>query len=139
MLDGSVYQADTMFCVDPDCPCTEGRLSMLAVSARGSELVEVASARLTLEAMTPDEFVGERTQRETFTRLYLEWRRRHVAADARFRELRDATRRRGLELHEALSAQSKRRALVPPVQGAPGRNAPCPCGSGKKFKRCCAG
>jgi hypothetical protein len=22
--------------------------------------------------------------------------------------------------------------------GKPGRNSPCPCGSGKKFKRCCA-
>lgn len=25
------------------------------------------------------------------------------------------------------------------AQPPPGRNAPCPCGSGKKFKRCCAG
>ncbi|MBI2920641.1 MAG: SEC-C domain-containing protein [Planctomycetes bacterium] len=24
-----------------------------------------------------------------------------------------------------------------PPPGAPGRNVPCPCGSGKKFKRCC--
>ena len=23
------------------------------------------------------------------------------------------------------------------TEPAPGRNAPCPCGSGKKFKRCC--
>jgi hypothetical protein len=25
------------------------------------------------------------------------------------------------------------------VRGVPGRNDPCPCGSGKKYKRCCAG
>jgi uncharacterized protein YecA (UPF0149 family) len=34
------------------------------------------------------------------------------------------------------------RALRPPepVVAAPkiGRNEPCPCGSGKKFKKCCA-
>lgn len=33
--------------------------------------------------------------------------------------------------------------LPPPVEpirsdsGAPGRNDPCPCGSGKKYKKCC--
>jgi len=26
-----------------------------------------------------------------------------------------------------------------PAAAAPGRNAPCPCGSGKKFKNCCLG
>ena len=25
------------------------------------------------------------------------------------------------------------------VQGKPGRNATCPCGSGKKYKKCCGG
>lgn len=29
--------------------------------------------------------------------------------------------------------------ILPPVVAAkPGRNEPCPCGSGKKFKKCCA-
>lgn len=35
------------------------------------------------------------------------------------------------------------RALNPPepirVMSKPGRNEPCPCGSGRKFKKCCAG
>jgi len=49
------------------------------------------------------------------------------------------------------SAKSDRRNVVdpdaPPVPDAPveqakaehatGRNAPCPCGSGKKYKKCC--
>jgi hypothetical protein len=30
------------------------------------------------------------------------------------------------------------RSRVPPLARAVGRNDPCPCGSGKKFKRCCA-
>jgi SEC-C motif-containing protein len=30
--------------------------------------------------------------------------------------------------------------ILPPItEEKPGRNAPCPCGSGKKYKRCCAG
>ena len=27
--------------------------------------------------------------------------------------------------------------LLQPVKGMPGRNDACPCGSGKKFKKCC--
>ena len=26
---------------------------------------------------------------------------------------------------------------LPPIEEKTGRNAPCPCGSGKKYKRCC--
>jgi uncharacterized protein YecA (UPF0149 family) len=29
-------------------------------------------------------------------------------------------------------------ALRAPAAAPPGRNDPCPCGSGRKFKRCCA-
>ncbi len=50
------------------------------------------------------------------------------AQDLRWRE-------RGLALPEPLS----REVYVPPRVGAlpPGRNDPCTCGSGKKWKRCC--
>ena len=30
-------------------------------------------------------------------------------------------------------------AAVPPANSQPGRNDPCPCGSGKKYKNCCLG
>jgi uncharacterized protein YecA (UPF0149 family) len=30
-----------------------------------------------------------------------------------------------------------RSARDPKTKAAPGRNDPCPCGSGRKFKRCC--
>ena len=39
----------------------------------------------------------------------------------------------GLPPAEALSAEAPRK----PAAGGPGRNDPCPCGSGKKFKKCC--
>jgi uncharacterized protein len=45
-----------------------------------------------------------------------------------------------LQLHEF---RLERRQLSPPrdpvVRNSPkvGRNAPCPCGSGKKYKKCC--
>jgi uncharacterized protein YecA (UPF0149 family) len=33
--------------------------------------------------------------------------------------------------------KNKESQVIKPV--APGRNDPCPCGSGKKFKNCCSG
>ncbi|MFB0553790.1 MAG: YecA family protein [Phycisphaerae bacterium] len=47
-------------------------------------------------------------------------------------------------MEESLSAQPDLRDLSPPmpiVEQSPkiGRNAPCPCGSGRKYKKCCGG
>jgi hypothetical protein len=39
-----------------------------------------------------------------------------------------------VRLEAALSIHSRLTSSQPP---APGRNQPCPCGSGRKFKRCC--
>ncbi|MBT3294652.1 MAG: DUF1186 domain-containing protein [Verrucomicrobia bacterium] len=40
-----------------------------------------------------------------------------------------------LELLEVLNERPK--VLAPPTRPATGRNDPCPCGSGKKYKKCC--
>src|SRR5262249_18285463 len=44
-----------------------------------------------------------------------------------------------LELRSALSGHAKEREAAVPaaVSAKVGRNDPCPCGSGKKYKKCC--
>ncbi len=37
----------------------------------------------------------------------------------------------------SMKAQLMRQSLPQSEHGKPGRNAPCPCGSGRKFKKCC--
>lgn len=54
-------------------------------------------------------------------------------ADERFRGL--AARWKKRPLTAALQASGQREGR--PVDGKVGRNQPCPCGSGKKYKRCC--
>jgi SWIM/SEC-C metal-binding protein len=48
----------------------------------------------------------------------------------------------GIEAHKPEDVSDMDRALRPPepVLADPkvGRNEPCPCGSGKKFKKCCS-
>ena len=73
---------------------------------------------------------------ETVRRLYqarverLPERRRTVNLDAA---------KAGLQGAENTNGQAKKGGAPPnkAMPGAPGRNQPCPCGSGKKYKHCC--
>ena len=54
----------------------------------------------------------------------------------------DKKRRKEEEYQKQLPGEDDK-PLPPPVEpitvdAKPKRNAPCPCGSGKKFKQCCA-
>lgn len=48
-------------------------------------------------------------------------------------------RRAGVGADDPQLARLRAWAAPPPASGDVGRNAPCPCGSGRKFKKCCAG
>ncbi len=142
VLDGVEYQVDMLFCVQPDCDCTEARLSVLELSANRKEAVETGSAWLPLETMKPRGFEDLGLSSKAFARLFLEWRRRNVPAKERLAELRAMTRRRGVQLHEfvehsASTSRASRSSLPATSSKKIGRNTPCPCGSGKKYKRCC--
>ena len=49
---------------------------------------------------------------------------------------RKARRKEDVEAEEELIKKTEK---VPPIHAdqPPGRNDPCPCGSGKKYKKCC--
>jgi uncharacterized protein YecA (UPF0149 family) len=43
------------------------------------------------------------------------------------------------ELHEIINKRDENIVKFPTLQKSQvGRNEPCPCGSGKKYKKCCA-
>ena len=56
-----------------------------------------------------------------------------------FEESVDAIRMAALDLHAYWMAHPQEKAVQAPirVENKVGRNDPCPCGSGKKFKQCC--
>jgi hypothetical protein len=46
----------------------------------------------------------------------------------------------GEHMRKTLAQESRnKRQTANPSQGTAGRNEPCPCGSGRKFKHCCMG
>lgn len=145
LVNNTVYQVDTLFCVAEGCSCTEARLAVLALTENGRRLEMIGSALLPLETMNPVGFDGPPRQLGTFVRIYSEWRRRNVPAEDRLSELRELTLQRGIELNRLAAARARPGAKSLPRAPArlaaaapqPGRNAACPCGSGKKYKRCC--
>lgn len=53
--------------------------------------------------------------------------------------LGQAVRAQAIAAYQELSARGETDDGFPSRTDKVGRNAPCPCGSGRKFKRCCAG
>ncbi len=62
------------------------------------------------------------------------WKQFYQHTRGRFSRLADELRRQ-----RKVDAARQVRTPQAPQQGPTGRNAPCPCGSGRKYKKCCGG
>ncbi len=135
-IEGRTYQVDLCFNVDPAHPSMDAVMEVFEV--RDSELASIGGAQLDAKTLVPRGFQGATKDRSMFIKVFMAWKDRHTPIDEALRSLGEATRKRGAELLRR-SATHNRRAPVavatPDVK--PTRNAPCPCGSGKKYKRCC--
>ncbi len=134
----------TTFCPDPECPCRDAALDvfavddhLLAVEVTRSGTVQMpsipgggaeskptprASCMVDLDSgsTTPD---GGRQDEAVVAWL----------KEALDQDVLDLLRRRWIKMKPGLVGRST------PVRAAPtpGRNDPCPCGSGRKYKQCC--
>jgi hypothetical protein len=123
-LDGRRYWVVDLWCLTPGCPCTDVALDFVAADDESAEHLFVD-----LETGEPDDADSS----ETALRLWAALRESAGALDE-LRGRHEAARRVALELPAHLAP--------PRPVGAPpraGRNDPCPCGSGKKSKKCCGG
>lgn len=119
-VDGTTYLADDLYCLRPGCSCDE---------------VNVAFTNL-----LTSEFLGRvqapSTQLEEATiegpQLLLDvW-------DALLDKLEsDVFEKRRRQIRAAVRSHQRVRPAVRSTKV--GRNDPCPCGSGRKFKQCCGG
>lgn len=160
--EGKFYVVDFMFCATPSCGCSANRLVVLEV--KDAKWTQIGSIELK-EDLTPDSFSGDPQHQSLVNSIYLDWCARSGDPRERFDSIRSRVRERGKELWDLWHARSAERAaaqkvtrteaqpsapvpqrvasplsaLSSPMQQpvSPGRNSPCPCGSGKKWKRCC--
>jgi len=133
---GTEYLVDDQYCIDPACKCHEAILTYIPLTDEnvGSEhqftlILSLTTGKYTVESASG---YGAADIQEIHN-AYLQHIRRNLGLfRGRYAKMKEYGRTR------ISSASSSDRRNVPIVRSAKvGRNDPCPCGSGKKFKKCC--
>ena len=159
-LGKEAWFVDDQYCVRPGCPCTEAGLTFFRLQTRMNPDPETAEPLRCLTFLFFDYRNGRSEVRETrpgspAPSLLLKTLRdanpnlsemlihRHGQLKQLGRRLirRSGRRSKGTSptAQDSESGEGQPSSAPPPaVQLArPGRNDPCPCGSGKKYKKCC--
>lgn len=119
MHDGSIYLAEDMYCLKPRCGCDDVAVEFFDLSAPLSEVEGVAHGHASLRSLGAPTLGDGPLAKPLWAAL---------------------VQQVGAEKLRSRYAGARKAAPQPrPHVAAPniGRNAACPCGSGKKFKRCC--
>lgn len=136
LIGASSFLIEELVCVEPNCECSEARLVVFDVSDGGYGN-EVGSWLVREEAVV--EWKPGTCLHETLAPLWEAYQRRHRAL-ARLAAHRAEVRAAIAEMRQTKDAPvgpPRVRTGPPPALSRTPRNAKCPCGSGKKFKKCC--
>jgi hypothetical protein len=119
--DGHHYWASDQHCPKATCPCREIVVALQDISVPDAR--DLGRLRITMRSGRPRANASSPSAARLFEPLWAKYGSELV--------------RRHHEVRQAVLAHAEsRRPMAHPA--VPGRNAPCPCGSGLKFKRCCA-
>jgi hypothetical protein len=124
------------FCLLPKCPCTDAYLIIMTVDSEGKPKKELGSVTVNYNSREwqkldkwsfPLSIANVKTAiEEQIPDIYKELFKRHSRLKAIYAHCKK----------RHLAAEKEQLPLQPPKVG---RNEPCPCGSGKKYKKCCMG
>jgi len=129
-IEGRLYSVEDMYCLTAGCSCSKVLLHLFDQEQEPVARCFVDYKRNTWESAESEEPVIEaRIPLKTFRKHLIETYPGFV------RGLRERHRR----LRRIYAAFCKRQATssTPSSPARVGRNDPCPCGSGKKYKKCC--
>lgn len=134
--EGVSIFVDDQYCATASCPCTEITLSFFRIERRGPDDSEgvllgamrydLRTHRHKLESAAPGS--SAKTVLQMTETLFKTLPAIHDELDRRFRYMRGFA---------DWLAERRLAQRVKPAAVAPGRNEPCPCGSGRKYKKCC--
>ena len=133
-VHGIEYVVLDQYCVKPGCGCRDAHLNLLPIKEGGGALETSCSVNANYDAKTWKRVDDEPLPCDvaTFRRLI----------ESNVPNLYTKLKARHKKLC-AIYAHARKRARASIADGIPqehvGRNDPCPCGSGKKFKKCCMG
>ena len=134
VVDGIEYVLLDQHCVRPGCDCTDAHLNLLPIEDRNGAVECTGSVNVNYktkawepvenEPLPCDVAIFKRIVETATPDLYGKLRARHKRLRAIYAHCRKRAR--------AATADNITQSPI-------GRNDPCPCGSGKKFKKCCMG
>ncbi len=134
------YYIDDMYCIDPACICETAHLVFLKTDEKTDITSDIFTARLNFNKGTEIE-VHPSMKKVDAMKIFTEWQNSD-------KEALDILKNRYAELKEIGKNLAKKQGGYekPPDNSILlfnnrkiGRNEPCPCGSGKKYKKCCGG
>lgn len=132
-FEGKTYIVDDQYCTNPGCKCEQVVLVFLDVCRETETASEVFGGRLYFrKGLTIEDNPG--CTKEEAGRTFDAWQKSnpdaiHILKD-RCVEMKEVGQRLIAEDEARETTRSPRREKI-------GRNDPCPCGSGKKYKKCC--
>ncbi len=150
-IDSENWLADDQYCVNPECRCREALLSFIPLSDEAppesipdapAAFYDYKRARFTpAHEPSGQPALAElfRLLRQAHPNLELQLKQRHLEMRTLYRQA--LQNRSEAESGDAQSETASGITSPAPVQkdrsAKAGRNDPCPCGSGRKYKKCC--
>jgi hypothetical protein len=119
---GRGYWAVDQHCISPACTCTDIVVELHRIES--IDAILIGSFRFDSRESTPRPKASTRVVAGLFHPLWTMYGAELV--------------RRRAEVRDAVVRAAASRCTEPTPPRSPSRSAPCSCGSGKKYKRCCA-
>ncbi|MHC1726691.1 MAG: SEC-C metal-binding domain-containing protein [Syntrophobacteraceae bacterium] len=133
VLGDDSYLVDDMYCINPGCSCKEAGLHFSRITTGAMENLGAISVSLPSGRFSGS--MGEEGN-ETYLKRLWEQLRKRPGILGLLRERHRRIKPIGQEIVRL--SKGYKNPMSVPAREKPGRNEPCPCGSGKKSKKCCS-
>lgn len=138
---GREYLIDDQYCANPDCRCEEIHLFFLEyMNGAGSNEADLIEDRFRAKFSLRGKMEIEKSfgcTPEEARAIASAWQDRFGRDLSGLRWRYEKVKEIGRRSLPARRAPARHPEIVLATPASPGRNDPCPCGSGKKYKRCC--
>ena len=131
-ISGMRYWARDLYCINPGCPCKDITLSFAEFDEKGRPK-ELGAVGISLKQFRVDEIQAIEAPEKELTQIFSKFQKRAGVKKTL------KTRQKEMKVigKEIAKLSIKNRSQGRKSGSKLGRNDPCPCGSGKKYKKCC--
>ncbi len=139
--EGRDYLVEDLYCPNPECECNEAWLlffELVQESANSPAIIDRFMAKMSFDGKMK---ISERYQidRQNAKNVLQEWGSRYPDAIGVLKDHYGQIKEIGQKSldEEKRTKKLDKNTKQPTGKKKIGRNDPCPCGSGKKYKKCC--